>query len=80
MTGTPHPTPRPSIHVIPGRKGSWSVKTDEADETVSVHPSTMQAERAAQQLARRRSAGHVIVHDRYCRLHIVVVESAPKQA
>lgn len=52
----------------------------EADETLSVHSSTTQAERTAQQLTRRRGAGHVIVHDGYCRLHTVVVECAPKQA
>jgi len=73
-------TPRaPGIHVIPGRKGSWSVKSDEADEPLSVHPSTTHAERAARQLARRRGARHVIVHDRYCRLHTVVVEGAPEE-
>ena len=79
MTTSPLSTRNaPGIHVIPGRKGSWSVKTDEADETLSVHPSTTQAEQAAHQLARRRGAHHVIVHDRYCRLHTVAVESAPK--
>jgi hypothetical protein len=81
MDASESSTPRASgIHVIPGRKGSWSVTTDEADETVSVHSSTTQAERAARQLARRRGAHQVIVHDRNCRLHTVSVDDAPKGA
>ena len=73
----PAPPNAPGIHVIPGRKGSWSVKTDDADKTLSVYPSTTHAERAARQLARQRGVQHVIVHDRYGRLHTVVVEGAP---
>jgi hypothetical protein len=68
----------PGIHVIPGRRGSWSVIAEGAAGTVSVHSSTTQAELAARQLARRRGARHVIVHDRYCRLYSVPVDGAPK--
>jgi uncharacterized protein DUF2188 len=68
-----------TVHVIPGRMGSWSVRTDEAAETLSVHSSTTEAERAARHLAVQSGAHHVIVHDRYGRLHAVVVEGAPKE-
>jgi len=70
--------PAPGIHVIPGRRGSWSVIAEGAAEAVSVHSSNTQAELAARQLARRRGARHVIVHDRYCRLYSVPVDGAPE--
>jgi len=73
------PTPRRSVHVLPGRKGSRSVRIEEDTESFSVHPSTTEAERAAQELARRRGAREVIVHDRYCRLHTRLVEGLRKE-
>ena len=68
-----------SIHVIPGRKGSWSVRTAETAEALSVHPSTTDAERAARQAALRCGARQVIVHDRFGWLHTEVVEGAPTE-
>ena len=64
-----------SVHVVPGRKGSWSVRTDVDADALSVHSSTTEAARAAYRLARACGSQRVIVHDRYCRLHTVSVNS-----
>jgi len=72
---TPATPAPPRVHVIPGRAGAWTVRTDGSGRVESVHPSTTQAERAAQRLARARGAREVIVHDRYCRVHRVPLEN-----
>jgi hypothetical protein len=69
----------PTVHVVPGRKGSWSVRTEADAAPLSLHPSTTDAERAACRLARAHGARSVIVHDRYCRLHTVEVDVRPAE-
>jgi hypothetical protein len=67
------PPAESSVHVVPGRKGSWSVRTDADPVALSMHPSTTEAEWAAHRVARARGARRVIVHDRYGRLHTVTL-------
>ena len=63
-----------SVHVVPGRRGVWTVRIADDDHAASVHPSTTHAERAAHLLARTHGATRVVVHDRYCRLRTFAVE------
>jgi Ser/Thr protein kinase RdoA (MazF antagonist) len=63
-----------SVHVVPGRRGVWTVRIAEGGQAASMHPSTTQAERAAHLLARTHGATRVVVHDRYCRLRTFAVE------
>jgi len=74
------PPVEPSVHVIPGRKGSWSVRTDADPVALSMHPSTTEAEWAAHRVARARGARRVIVHDRYGRLHTVTLPTRAVEA
>ena len=74
-TTDPHTGSDAALHVIPGRKGSWSVRTEAGLNALSVHASTTDAERAACRLARARGSRRVVVHDRYCRLHTVGVDT-----
>jgi hypothetical protein len=62
-----------SVHVVPGRKGVWTVR-GEAEAAASVHGSATEAERAAHDYARVRGATLVVLHDRYARLHFVAVD------
>ncbi len=63
-----------SVHVVPGRRGVWIVRIPDDVQAASVHPSTMDAERAAHHLARTHGATRVVVHDRSCRLRSFAVE------
>ena len=62
-----------SVHVVPGRKGVWTVRGPDEDAAASVHASATDAERAAHSYAHARGATHVVLHDRYARLHIAPV-------
>ena len=64
-----------SVHVVPGRKGVWSVRAIDQGAAASVHASATEAERAAHSYARVSGATHVVLHDRYARLHIAAVEA-----
>jgi hypothetical protein len=63
-----------SVHVVPGRRGVWSVRIPDDVQAASVHPNMMHAERAAHRLARTQGATRVVVHDRNCRLRSFAVE------
>jgi hypothetical protein len=65
-----------SVHVVPGRRGVWTVRIPDDEQAASVHQSTADAERAAHHLARMNGATRVVVHDRNCRLHSFAVEQA----
>ena len=62
-----------SVHVVPGRKGVWTVRGLDDDAAASVHASATEAERAAHRYARARGATQVVLHDRYARLHVAPV-------
>ena len=63
------PRAQPQVHVIPGRKGVWSVRATGADSAVSLHSSVTDAEHAAHRYAHTRGATEVVVHDRYAQAH-----------
>jgi len=70
----PHPRlTDSSVHVVPGRKGVWTVRG--VDDLASVHTSATEAERAAHDYARARGATQVVLHDRYARLHVALVQT-----
>jgi hypothetical protein len=64
-----------SVHVVPGRKGVWTVRGADDRTAASVHGSATEAERAAHDYARVRGAAQVVVHDRYARLHCAAVDT-----
>ena len=64
-----------SVHVVPGRKGVWTVRGVDDAAAASVHPSATAAERAAHNYARASGATQVVLHDRYARLHVAEVET-----
>jgi len=64
-----------SVHVLPGRKGVWTVRGVDDAEAASVHPSATEAERAAHDYARASGATQVVLHDRYARLHVTAVNT-----
>ena len=64
-----------SVHVVPGRKGVWTVRGLDDRTATSVHTSATEAERAAHAYARARGATQVVLHDRYARLHVALVET-----
>ena len=64
------PVTAPQVHVVPGRRGVWTVRATDDGSAVSVHASATEAERAAHRYAHARGATHVVVHDRYARVHI----------
>jgi uncharacterized protein DUF2188 len=57
--------------------GTWGVIVDDADEAISTHISESAAERAAREQAAQRGA-RVIMHDRYQRIHEVLVRGRPR--
>jgi Uncharacterized protein conserved in bacteria (DUF2188) len=57
------------VHVVPGRRGVWTVRATDDGLVASVHNSATEAERAAHRYAHARGATHVVVHDRYARVH-----------
>jgi Uncharacterized protein conserved in bacteria (DUF2188) len=63
------PLADPQVHVVPGRRGVWSVRATDDGSAASVHASATDAERAAHRYAHARGATHVVVHDRYARVH-----------
>jgi len=67
-----HPT-EISVHVVPGRKGVWTVRGADDDAAASVHASATEAERAAHSYAYAHGATQVVLHDRYARLHVAPV-------
>jgi len=64
-----------SVHVVPGCKGVWTVRGLDGRAPTSVHTSSTEAERAAHAYARSRGATQVVLHDRYARLHVALVET-----
>ena len=64
-----------SVHVVPGRKGVWTVRGADDGAAASVHGSATEAERAAHDYARVRGATHVVLHDRYARLRFAAVDT-----
>ena len=64
-----------SVHVVPGRKGVWTVRGVDDGAAASVHPSATEAQRAACDYARASGATQVVVHDRYARLHVTRVHT-----
>ena len=62
-----------AVHVVPGRKGVWTVRGGDDAATASVHGSATEAERAAHDYARVHGATQVVLHDRYARLHVAPV-------
>ena len=64
-----------SVHVLPGRKGVWTVRGVEDPAAASVHTSATEAVRAAHNYARASGATQVVLHDRYARLHVTPVET-----
>ena len=62
-----------SVHVVPGRKGVWTVRGVDDGAAASVHTSANEAERAAHHYARARGVTQVVLHDRYARLHVARV-------
>lgn len=62
------------MHVVPGRRGVWTVRIADDDQAASVHASATHAEREAHLLARTHGATRVVVHDRFCRLRTFTVE------
>lgn len=62
-----------SVHVVPGRKGVWTVRGEEDGAAASVHASATEAERAAHGYARESGATQVVLHDRLARLYAVPV-------
>jgi hypothetical protein len=62
-----------SVHVVPGRRGVWTVRCVDDGTAASVHASATDAERAAHVYARASGATQVVVHDRYARLYAVPV-------
>jgi hypothetical protein len=64
------PTGAASVHVVPGRAGRWIVRAGDEATIASIHPSAIEAERAARGVARVRGASRVVLHDRYCRFRV----------
>jgi len=64
-----------SVHVVPGRKGVWTVRGVDDGAAESMHPSATEAERAARDYARASGATQVVLHDRYARLHVTPVDA-----
>lgn len=64
-----------SVHVVPGRKGVWTVRGVDDAAAASVHPSATEAERAARDYARASGATQVVLHDRYARLYVTSVDT-----
>ena len=62
-----------SVHVVPGRRGVWTVRGDDDAVAASMHGSATEAERAAHDYARVHGATQVVLHDRYARLHVAPV-------
>jgi len=62
-----------SVHVVPGRKGVWTVRGVNDAAAASVHTSATDAERAAHDYARASGATQVVLHDRYARLYVAAV-------
>jgi hypothetical protein len=54
------------VHVLPDRRGRWSVRHEGEDQPLSEHGSATEAEIAARALGR-----DVVVHDRYGRIRHV---------
>jgi hypothetical protein len=73
QSGDLPPFADPQVHVVPGRKGVWSVRAADDGPAASVHGSATEAERAAHLYAQSCGATHVVVHDRYARLHTAPV-------
>jgi len=63
-----------SVHVVPGRKGVWTVRGLNDGAAASVHASAAEAERAAHDYARASGATQVVLHDRYARFHVAAVD------
>jgi hypothetical protein len=61
------------LHVIPQRLGTWQVLREGDQEPLSEHGSETEAELAATRFA---AGCHVIVHDRYERVHIAPLTDA----
>jgi hypothetical protein len=62
-----------TLHVMPDTQGNWCVVDEELGVPFSKHASTTGAERAARLLATAAHAETILVHDRYHRMHRLVV-------
>jgi hypothetical protein len=63
-----------TVHVVPGRKGVWTVRGTDHVDPASMHGSATEAERAALAYARAHGLTHVVVHDRYARRRVAPVQ------
>ena len=62
-----------TLHVVPDTQGNWCVVDEDTGVSFSKHASTTGAERAARTLAAAAHAETILVHDRYHRMHRLVV-------
>jgi Uncharacterized protein conserved in bacteria (DUF2188) len=65
--------PSQRLHVGPDPYGHWHVHREGEERALSEHASATQAERAAKQHAVACDAYEIVVHDRYHRVHTVIV-------
>jgi hypothetical protein len=63
-----------TVHVVPGRTGRWSVHAAHAAPAY-VHENATQAQTAAWRMATSHGAQQILVHDRYCRVHVTRVRA-----
>ena len=63
-----------AIHVVPGRTGRWSVHAAQAAPAY-VHENATEAQTAAWRMATSHGAQEILVHDRYCRVHVTRVRA-----
>jgi hypothetical protein len=69
-----------TLHVVPDTQGNWCVVDEDMGVPFSKHASTTGAERAARLLAAAAHAETILVHDRYHRMHELVLERMPEPA
>lgn len=62
-----------TLHVMPDTQGNWCVVDEDMGVQFSKHVSATGAERAARSLATAAHAETILVHDRYHRMHQLVV-------
>jgi hypothetical protein len=57
------------VHVYPHPRGRWLVRVGDDPATATEHPTVNVAEQQARRRASALGVDHVLVHDRYQRVH-----------
>ena len=66
----------PVIHVRCTDTGTWTVHPEGEAEPISTHDSETEAEMAACEHAEHHGGGHIVVRDRYRRMHVVPAQDS----